>query len=109
MPSSSVFTTHMSPGHGLPFGRRLHSKSVSRVSFFWSWPPLLDEPRDAEHPAVEARVVEEEMAVLGEPMPGFDREHGRRLPRGETKNHAPSRATNRAQLDWRRTRCPGRF
>ena len=84
IPSSSVFTTHIKPGHGLPFGRRLHSTSVSRVSFFRSAPSVFDEPCDAQHPAVEAGVVDEEVTVSREPVPRIDDEHGAVLPTFQT-------------------------
>src|SRR5690606_21727097 len=38
---------------------------------------VLDEPRDAEHAAVEARIVDDEVAILREPVPRVDDEEHR--------------------------------
>src|SRR5688500_16702040 len=39
------------------------------------WPAVLDEPRDAQQPTVDERILEEERAVLVEPMPRVHDEH----------------------------------
>jgi hypothetical protein len=64
MPSSGALVTHMRPGQGLFFGRRaLHERLARLVRL--ELPAVLDEPRDVQHPAIEPRLVAEEIAVLG--------------------------------------------